>query len=359
MSSTQDQQDTRTLEPVHDQDSFTLDSEGFTCEKVFDEPEVWRVCLLMGQTFLPSVNAFVVLDEGDALIVDCGTADDYNDTRLMRALVRLGVDPARATLFCTHAHNDHAGQASALAQAGVQVCAYEKTVDDMLYLPTGENLDAMVSRLMLEGVGREEAKDLASAIWAHNIDLAAQGVSCRPLAADDTLTCGRFTFELVPTPGHMPGQCVLWLAEKSLAFTGDVVLFACSSCISFWEGTADSLSQQLASLERLRDLGIEHPMLGHGVPEGELSERCEKNIAHHLRRAERALAAVAVHPGSTGLELVPHLGWRAPFDTWGQVPALTRWFLVSESIAHLDRLVALGQVTSEIDERGHHRYFSA
>ncbi|WP_204832268.1 hypothetical protein, partial [Olsenella uli] len=34
--------------------------------------------------------------------------------------------------------------------------------------------------------------------------------------------------------------------------------------------------------------------------------------------------------------------WRAPFERWAETPALTRWFLVSESIAHLDHLVATG-----------------
>ena len=353
------ERDNKIMEPVTDRDSFALDSDGFSCEKVFDEPEVWRVELLMGQTFLPSVNAFVVLDQDEALVVDTGTADYYNDTRLMRALLRLGVDPARATLFCTHAHNDHAGQASALAQAGIQVCAYQRTVEDLRLLPSRTYFDTMVSRLMVEGVEKDEASQMADAIWKHNIDIEAQGVRCESLAAGDHLTCGRWSFELLPMPGHTPGQCILWLAEKSLAFTGDVVLFACSTCISFWEGMGDSMSDQLESLTRLRDLRVKHPMLGHGVPQGDLSQRCEKNIAHHLRRADRALAAAAEHPGATAFELVPHLGWHAPFDAWDQVPALTRWFLVSESIAHLDRLVALGSLTRKVDAHGVNRYFPA
>ncbi len=359
MPDTISERDNKIMGPVAGLDSFALDSDGFSCEKVFDEPEVWRVELLMGQTFLPSVNAFVVLDEGEALVVDTGTADDYNDTRLMRALLRLGVDPSRTTLFCTHAHNDHAGQAAALAQAGIRVCAYQRTVEDMRLLPSRAYLDAMVSRLMIEGVEKEQAAQMAGAIWKHNIDIEAQGVRCESLAAGDHLACGRWSFELLPMPGHTPGQCILWLAEKSLAFTGDVVLFACSTCISFWEGMCDSMSDQLESLARLRDLSVEHPMLGHGVPQGELSQRCEKNIAHHLRRADRALAAVAERPGATAFELVPHLGWHAPFDAWDQVPALTRWFLVSESIAHLDRLVALGSLTRKVDARGVNRYFPA
>ena len=69
---------------------FTLDEDGFTCRQVLDDPEVWRVELAMGDTFLPSVNAFVVRDADETLLVDTGTPDDFNDTRLMRARTRLG-----------------------------------------------------------------------------------------------------------------------------------------------------------------------------------------------------------------------------------------------------------------------------
>ena len=67
---------------------FTLDGDGFTCSRLLDEPEVWRVELLMHDTFLPSVNAFVVRDGDETLVVDAGTSDDFNDTRLMRATLR-------------------------------------------------------------------------------------------------------------------------------------------------------------------------------------------------------------------------------------------------------------------------------
>lgn len=149
---------------VGDARAFTLDSDGFACTRVFDEPEVWRVELLMSQTFLPSVNVFVVRDGAETLIVDTGTPDDYNDTRLMRALVRLGVDPAHATLFCTHAHIDHSGQARELAEAGVRVTLSRATLADMRRFSTPTYCDYMAERLVGEGVGAAEAEEMANSI---------------------------------------------------------------------------------------------------------------------------------------------------------------------------------------------------
>ena len=353
------ERDERISGPLGDATGFTLDSDGFACTRVCDEPEVWRVELLMGQTFLPSVNVFVLRDGEDTLIVDTGTPDDYNDTRLMRALVRLGVDPSRAMLFCTHAHVDHAGQARELAAAGVRVVVSAPTASDMRRYASRGYLEEMVERLVSEGCHPAEATQMARSIWSHVTDPGQLGVEYETVEPGGFVRCGRWALEVVAAPGHTPGQCALWLPERRIAFTGDVVLFACSTCISFWGGVEDSLGEQLATLEHVASMGVEQAFLGHGSQEGPLAGRARANIAHHERRSARALSAVGDRPGSTGFELVPALGWHAPFDRWEEVPVLTRWFLVSESIAHLDHLVCEGRVERRIDADGVARYFLA
>lgn len=338
---------------------FTLDEHGFTCSRVLDEPEVWRVELLMYDTFLPSVNAFVLRDGGETLIVDCGTTDPLNDTRLMRALLHLGVDPGRATLFCTHAHNDHAGLARELAEAGVRVVVSEGVLADMRRFAVPAWEAGMAARMRSEGVGEQESAELAGMIWDHVVNLESWDVPFSTVAPGERLVCGRWALEVVPAPGHVPGQCALWEPTSRTAFLGDAVLFLCSSGVAFWDEGEDPIGAQLTTLRRLADLGVEHAFLGHGLQEGDLGERCLANAAHHERRSARALAAIRDNPGQTGFELVPAMGWHAPFDRWDETPALTRWFLVSESISHLDHLVATGAVRRERGEDGVSRYWPA
>ena len=340
-------------------DCFTLDDDGFTCRKVLDAPEVWRVELLMHDTFLPSVNAFVVLDGGEALVVDAGTPDPFNDTRLMRALVRLEVDPDRTTLFCTHAHVDHTGLARELAEAGARVVIPEGVLSDMRRFAVPAWRGAMASRMRAEGVCEREALELADVIWDHAINFETEKIAFETVAPGGAVRCGRWSFEVVPASGHTVGQCVLWEPSSRVAFLGDAVLFLCSTCIGFWDEGEDAIGEQLLTLSRLSNMGIEHAFMGHGLQEGSVSERCEKNLQHHERRSARALAAISERPGQTGFELVPAMGWRAPFDRWDETPAMTRWFLVSESIAHLDHLVALGAARREPDPSGVNRYFAA
>ena len=156
---------------------FTLDGDGFTCSRVLDEPEVWRVELLMHDTFLPSVNAFVVRDGDETLVVDAGTSDDFNDTRLMRALLGLGVDPERTTLFCTHAHMDHAGLARELAEAGAHVVISDGVLGDMRLLAVPAWRDEMVARMRAEGASEAESAELADVIWDHAVNFEAEKIA--------------------------------------------------------------------------------------------------------------------------------------------------------------------------------------
>ena len=337
---------------------FTLDEDGFTCRRVLDEPEVWRVELLMRDTFLPSVNAFVVRDGSETLVVDAGTSDDFNDTRLMRALVGLGVDPERVTLVCTHAHMDHAGLARELALAGARVVVPEGVLLDMRRLAVPAWREEMVARMRKEGVGEAQSAELANVIWDHAVNFESEKIAFSTIAAGEVLRCGRWELEVVPTPGHTPGHCALWEGRTRTAFLGDAVLFLCSTCIGFWGEGEDPMGEQIVTLRRLAGMGIEHALMGHGLQEGSVAERCEKNARHHEHRSARALAAIRATPGQTGFDLVPAMGWRAPFDRWSETPALTRWFLVSESIAHLDHLVAIGAARRVPDADGVHRYFA-
>lgn len=340
---------------------FTLDEDGFTCSRVCDYPEVWRVELLMKDTFLPSVNAFVVCDSGETLVVDTGTPDPMNDTRLMRALLRLGCDPERMRVFCTHAHNDHTGLALELSLAGAEIIVGQGTLDDMRRFAVPSYRNFMAARLASEGCDLSEGEELADVIWDHTLNLEAMGVPLSVVAPGDVVRCGRLEFEVVAAPGHTPGQCVLWLPSERMAFLGDAVLYSCSTCLCFWDGTEDPLGLQLDTLSRIAELGVDKPFMGHGLPrEGvSVAKRCTDNIAHHERRSARALAAITAEPGHTGFELVGSMGWHAPDCGWAATPAITRWFLASESITHLDHLVATGAVRREFDERGVSRYYPA
>ena len=216
----------------------------------------------MHDTFLPSVNAFVVMDGGETLVVDAGTPDPMNDTRLMRALLGLGVDPESATLFCTHAHIDHTGLARELAEAGARVAIPEGVLGDMRRFAVPAWRDQMVARMRAEGASEAESAELADVIWDHVVNFETENIAFSTIRPGDALRCGRWAFEVVSAPGHTTGQCVLWEPETRTAFLGDAVLFLCSTCIGFWGEGEDPLGEQLG--DPARPLRARHRARVHG-----------------------------------------------------------------------------------------------
>ena len=178
----------------------------------------------------------------------------------------------------------------------------------------------MVERMSAEGASAAESAELADVIWDHVVNFETDKIAFSTVCPGDELRCGRWCFEVVSAPGHTTGQCVLWEPETRTAFLGDAVLFLCSTCIGFWGEGEDPIGEQLGTLRALARRGIEHAFMGHGLQEGDVSERCLANVGHHERRSARALAAIAERPGQTGFELVPRHGLARALRPLGRDP---------------------------------------
>jgi cyclase len=76
---------------------------------------------------------------------------------------------------------------------------------------------------------------------------------------DLVLRVGGTTFRCLHTPGHTPGQLAVHVPEEGVVFTGDTIFNQCQT----WLMTSD-IEGWLAALERIRRLGFEHLVPGHG-----------------------------------------------------------------------------------------------
>jgi cyclase len=76
---------------------------------------------------------------------------------------------------------------------------------------------------------------------------------------DLTLRVGDHTFNLIHTPGHTPGQVAVHVPEERVVFTGDTIFSECQT----WLMTSN-VDQWLESLERIRQLDVDHLVPGHG-----------------------------------------------------------------------------------------------
>lgn len=180
-------------------------------------------------------NAYVVGDaeRGEGLIIDAppGGAADLLDTARAEGLT-IGL------IVLTHHHWDHVVDAAELkAATGAPILAHPESVP---YL---------------------------EAPRAPSMPVPIQVVPITPdrlLQDGDTVPLGRYTFQVLHTPGHAPGQISLYEPDEGVLFGGDT-LFA--NGFGRVDLPGSSVEQTIATMGRLLTLPDEVTVYtGHGMP---------------------------------------------------------------------------------------------
>lgn len=124
-------------------------------------------------------------------------------------------------------------------------------------------------------------------------------VGAPPLTDGERISAAGIELEVVSTPGHTADSVCFLLpggeapGVKVAMLTGDTILGRGTTIISDPDG---ALGPYLGSLERLRVLGAEAPVLvlpGHGPVLPDLAAICDAYLAHRAERLEQVRAALA------------------------------------------------------------------
>lgn len=215
-------------------------------------------------------NAGVVADGGEVLVVD--TAATERRARTLRAAVA-GLTPAPVrTVVNTHFHGDH-------------------TFGNFVFRPEATVVSHAGARAEAELAGLH-----MSGLWPE-VEWGALEVSLADVTFERTMTVhvGGLRAELIhPGVAHTAGDAVVWIPDRSVLFTGDVVMSGATPfCLM------GSISGSLRAVARLREFGARTVVSGHGLPGGpELFDTTESYL-----RWVQELAADGVHRGIDPLEL--------------------------------------------------------
>ncbi|TME27058.1 MAG: MBL fold metallo-hydrolase [Chloroflexi bacterium] len=190
-------------------------------------PGIWRLPLPLRDSPLGHVNTYLVRTDDGYLLVDCGwdTADTLRALEgHLRALdIRL---PDVRHLVITHIHPDHyglAGRLREISSADLSFHRLERLYIESRYVDADELLSEMREWLRLNGTPPDELDRLnrGSVSMMERVQIAFPD---RTLDGGEEITCGRYAFRVIWTPGHSAGHICLYDARNKVLLSGDHVL---------------------------------------------------------------------------------------------------------------------------------------
>jgi glyoxylase-like metal-dependent hydrolase (beta-lactamase superfamily II) len=289
------------------------------------------------------VNCFLLPEDGEVDMIDCGMSSDESLALIWRAVERLAGPGARLRrLLVTHIHPDHYGGAGEITRrAGTDLYLHRLEVPmvNPRYLEVEQLVEEVGRYLLIHGVPEEEAEFLKNAsTWIREFVKPAD--PALQLDGTEMLQMGTRRLRVEWTPGHSPGHVCLFDTTDGLLFAGDQLLPDSSPNIGLHpQSTPNPLDDYLGGLRRIEQLSPSLVLPSHGQPFSAVSERVGYLVDHHRRRKEQMLSVLA------GGEMN---GWEVAVAVWGLRPNLHEMRMaLQEGLAHLQSLSREGRLEKQ------------
>lgn len=294
------------------------------------------------------LSLYVIESEGEALLVDAGAGENECSYRL---LDEVGVPANRTTLWLTHLHRDHTGNASQLASEGARLEMRRSRNE-------GEPFDpADVFRLAGFEAGPSHRRTY------HQIDAnaseAAIGHPIEKLDAGETVRIGSRTFRVIEFAGHAKGHGGLYEEETGIVFTGDQIIDGIVPAVTSMRLDRHDMERFHESLEAVRALHPRvmfpahlHPVFGEQAID-EVIDGIEDSFGKIVKKAGDILAARDEWMTAAEFARVFYgyrVGGFATFSTVEQA------FRLTKLLAYFEELCDQGRAQRRIDDDGSARY---
>jgi glyoxylase-like metal-dependent hydrolase (beta-lactamase superfamily II) len=315
---------------------------------------LYRIPLPLPGDALTAVNVYALAGEDGVHLIDAGMAVTQAREALAKALSQLGYGlPDIRNFFITHMHEDH------------YTLAVELRTTLRAVITLGEQERANMARVQAVSAGRGEVGFIAMLAPMGAADLADQVRSLfhatfvdeRPQLdwadPDEWLADGAVidlpgrTLRAINTPGHTSGHVVFHDEAAALLFAGDHVLPHITPSIGFQPAIAKNpLGQYLRSLRLMLELPDARLLPAHGPVKPSTHARVYELLEHHEIRLAQTMEVAATGP-VTAFEVAAKLPWTRRQRKFADLDLMNQLLATGETSAHLEVLVARGDLVHE------------
>jgi glyoxylase-like metal-dependent hydrolase (beta-lactamase superfamily II) len=231
---------------------------------------------------LNHVNCFLAESDKGWIIMDAGL-----NSEVTRAIWKPIIEKHEVRdIIITHYHPDHFGYAGELQQltnAEVWMTKIEEESGLSFWEP--DSLDSVHKNYQTCGL-----PDGLSHILTMDEESFITQVKPYPtvehyLIEGMEISFGKYSYEVIFTPGHSEGLITLYNKEKSILFSTDHILPGISPNISYWfRGSRNPLESFINSLETIKSLDVDFVIPSHGMPFNNANKRITELLEHHQKR---------------------------------------------------------------------------
>jgi glyoxylase-like metal-dependent hydrolase (beta-lactamase superfamily II) len=298
------------------------------------------------------VNVYLIDCHGAWALVDTGmnTADSF--ATLNEAFAEVGLQMKDLDVVIgTHHHVDHFGTSATIKKHSNATTLLHKLeqerINRMLTLgPPSANPDAMafflthgfpVDKYPIEGM---------RPVWMGTDQYSPLPVPDKYLSDGDIIPVGDRKLEVIWTPGHAPGHCVIYLREEKVLIVGDHLLPKITPHVGIYPSSPlNPLGDFIASQLKVQKFDVNLVLPAHGGVYSDHRHRANQLIEHHRYREAEMLDII---------KRKPHCAFEVADEIFGseERPMFHVMAATFETLAHLELACIEGRARRSLSDDG-------
>src|SRR4029450_6429854 len=289
------------------------------------------------------VNVYLLHSGDEWALIDTGMNTAESIATFKAALDQVGCAPEQLReIICTHHHPDHFGTSKAYVElTGARLYLHRAEYErSQVFLPSERPAEA-VRFFLAHGIPLQRFAHVPrpSDMWSGLYLTTAPDVY---IDDGDVIRVGDIEVEVVWTPGHAPGHCVMYLRKQRVMVVGDHLLPKITPHVGLFPGgTGNPLSDFLDSQRKVQRFDVDLVLPAHGGVFPDHRHRANQIIHHHHARLQDIFDIVR-RQSHTAYDVA-----RRAFSFDSDSPLTYQFPATFETLAHLEYLRHAGDVTTE------------